>query len=259
MSRIKKKSSRRNQGWVYLRYCLPILVILLILVAIRIPCLQYTTADTGANDAISAWELAVNAFDQSRGVLFGSEEQTEANLAFSRTILISLILCVILFFIGCAVAIWSVIDAFRYVNAPMERSNAHIAFITLIPNRPVFLLWLLCLLPLPAFPRLTVLIYQVMLNYTVTLKITFADPLLIAAILLVAEGALLALLAATERELGMDPFHRRKKKGPETDEEEMTDLPHPARQESILMSKTREEQLEQIRRMLNGDREDPPS
>ena len=244
---------KRRTGWIYLRYLFPLLILLLIVIAMRIPCLQYTTADTGTNDAISAWELIANSFDQSRRVLFGTEEQTQANIAFSRTVLISLTVCVLLFLIGCAVAIWSVVMALRYARIPKDHSTARIAWITLVPNRVALCLWHLCLLPLPAFPRVLIVIYQSMMRYTVALDVTFAEPLIVAALLVLALAAITALLAPTERACGMDPFPNRKKPSSESDADEATPPSFATASEDPLTRKAKEEQLAQIRRMFNDE------
>ncbi len=253
----KQRQIRRQKGWIRLRYLFPILAILLILVAMRIPCLQYTTADTGTNDTISAWELMGNAFDQSRTVLFGSEEQTQTNVAFSRSVLTVWCVCLLLFLIGCAVAVWSLVTALRYFQDPKAHVTARIAFITAVPNRIALCLWLLCLLPLPAFPRLLVMIYHTMLHYAVVLDVTFAEPLLIAALLLLAEILLSILTASAERKLGMDPFQRMKSPSPSEEEtsdsgEDVPEELSPEQREYYdRMRKTREEQIAQIRQMLN--------
>ena len=250
----KKQQLRRARGWIYARICFPILMLLLILISMRIPCLQYATKDTGRNDAISAWELVVNSFDQSRGVIFGSAEQTQANVAFSRTLLIVLILAALLFLVGCVIAVWSVIDA---LGTSRPDSVLHIAYVTLVPNRIALLLWLLCLLPLTAMPRLTVLIYDVMLNYTVTLTVTFAEPLIVTALLLAAEGAFLGALASTEKELGLDRFAHGNKETLTPTEVEPENSSDPDGEATSLTDQARAEQLAQIRRMLNRDREEP--
>lgn len=255
----RRQQMRRRTGWIYVRYLFPLLMILLILIAMRIPCLQYTTADTGTNDTISTWELLANSFEQSREILFGTEEQTQTNVSFSRTVLITLIVCTLLFLVGCTVAVWSAVAAFRYARDPKEVNTARIAFITLVPNRTVLCLWLLCLLPLPAFPRLLVLIYQAMMNYAVALDVTFAEPLIIALALWLIHLILSAATANAERELHLDPFQRLKPKEAEEETEQENEKLSPSNaseQESILMSKTREEQLAQIRRMLGDEKDD---
>ena len=250
----KKQRLRRARGWVYARICFPILMLLLILIFMQIPCLQYTTKDTGRNDTISAWELTVNSFDQSRGVIFGSAEQTQSNVAFSRTLLIVLILAALLFLVGCGVAIWSVADGLGVGQAD---SASHIAYITLVPNRIALLLWLLCLLPLPAMPRLTVLIYDVMLNYAVTLTVTFVEPMIVCGLLLAMEGAFLAILAPTEKELGLDRFRHGKKAQTEPTEAESEADAETDEETPAMEDVARQEQLAQIRRLLNRDREEP--
>ena len=248
--------TRRSVGWVYLRYLFPPLCALLTLIALRIPCLQYTTAEK-VNDPISTRELISNAFAQSREALFGAESQTAASIAFSRATLLTVVVAILLFLIGAAITIWYTVTAFRYAQHPKQRSLARIAFITLVPNRVALALWSLCLLPLPAFPRLLVIFYQSLMNYTVRLDVTFAEPLLIAVLLVLIQVAFGALLAPVERENGMDPFPPKKEKIPYEEESASDEGSRResggSQEESELAQRAREEQLAQIRRMFNRD------
>ena len=252
MNYLQQKRQHRRTVWIYIRYAFPILAILLILLAMRIPCLQFTTADTGKNDVISAWELMGNAWDQARECLFGGmEDPTQASIAFSKVVLTTVIVCHALFWIGSAIAVWALVTAVRCSRSPKEGDRWRIAFITIAPNRTSLCLWLLCLLPLSAFPRLLIIIYETMMNYTVTMNVTFAEPLIIALLLWFLQIVLSAATANAERELDMDLFqtfsaNHRKKQIPN----EKTENPVSC---AKMTQKDKEEQLDKIRQLLRDE------
>lgn len=254
MNYLQQKRQRRQTTWIYIRYAFPILAVLLIVLAMRIPCLQFTTADTGTNDVISAHELMGNAWEQARQCLFGGmDDPTQASISFSKVVLTTVILCHALFLIGMGIAVWALVTAIRFFRSPKEGDKWRIAFVTIAPKRIALCLWMLCWLPLPAFPRLLVIIYQTMMNYTVTMDVTFAEPLIIALLLWLAQIILSASTANAERVSKMDLFRSYSKRHREEQPNE------PERQVSAptpeITQQAKEEQLQKIRQLLRGEDE----
>ena len=73
---------------IYIRYIFPVLAIFLSFLLMLVPCYSYTTAETGAQEAISLCELLDNARMQVCDYLFervGTKD--DANVYFSRLVL----------------------------------------------------------------------------------------------------------------------------------------------------------------------------
>ncbi len=256
--RIKREARRR--AWVSFRYLFPVLMIVLMLISMAIPCLRYTTADTGTNETISTFQLIENSWGQVRVYLFGTGEQTAENIAFSWTVLICLAVFVILFALGTAIAVWSAIGALRYLRNPEEKGMARTVFLTVLPNRFAVCAWQALLLLLPAFPRVLVLIYKKILMYSVILNVTFADPILICGILYGISIILAAVFQPLEYAWGMNPFRWREESSRIEDDEVRTEetpvFTNEAERKYYEMNQqAREEQAERIRQLLLGDEE----
>ena len=248
----QQKQLQRRKAWIYIRYAFPLLAALLILLAMRLPCMQFTTADTGTNDAISAHELMSNAWDQARECLFGGmEDPTEASIAFSRTVMTVILVCGALFLVGIVIAVWALVTVVRFRRDPKEGDVWRISFVTLVPNRTVLCLWMLCLLPLPAFPRLLVIIYETMMNYSVGMDVTFAEPLILALLLWITQIIFSSATANAERATNMDvfrSFQKQKEEENPSEPEAITDAPT-----ARITQEAKKEQLDEIRRLLSDE------
>ena len=97
MSKSKKQGNciNKKMGWLLFRMVTPVASLILMTVSLYIPCLRFTTADTGTGDVISVAALVDNAWNQARKFLFGDGELTEVNEIFSRTVLILVAVCVL--------------------------------------------------------------------------------------------------------------------------------------------------------------------
>ena len=121
---VKKKQQRRRQAAVYLRYWMPVAVMILVTVWLFVPCLRYTTSVTGTNETISLAELIRNSWEQSRSYLFGGGTQHAANTEFCWTVLITVALSVALYLVGVAASVWSAVGAMRYFGNREDRGTA---------------------------------------------------------------------------------------------------------------------------------------
>lgn len=206
---------------VYFRYFFPTVAILLTFLFMLVPCYSYTTADTGAQEAISLCELLDNSRVQVCDYLFeraGTKDQ--ANLYFSKLVLGLIVGFSLLFAIGFAATVYILISALRYFKNPDDLGNARLLFITLIPNRTVGFVLQALVFPMLAFPRLMVLIYEKVLHYHVELALTFPDPLILGTVLYVASIVLSCISASHEGGLHMNPFSRRKPSAVDDGEDE---------------------------------------
>ena len=196
---------------VYIRYLFPVVAMVLTFLLMLVPCYSYTTAETGAQEAISLCELLDNSRVQVCDYLFErAGTKDAATVSFSKTVLGLLVALSLLFALATISVVYILISALRYFKHPDDRTNARILFITLVPNRIVgFVLQALCF-PLLAFPHLMILLYSKILHYQVALTLTFPDPLILAAVLYAATIVLSIVSASRETVLRMNPFSRRK-------------------------------------------------
>ena len=251
-----KKNMRRAKlrRLVLARYLFPLLAILLMIVSLYLPTLQYTTSESGTNDVISASTLIGNAWDSVRETLFGTSEQLQATLRFSKAVLGVLIVSVLLFVIGTAATLFASVGAIRALNKVEQSNNERALWFTLFPNRVALSLWQLPLLPLLAFPRLLVSLYRVMLaNSSVSLSATLLEPITVGLLLLIATAVFSGMTAPKERAAQLDPFARKsvEKKEQEEDDENAENRAPEDRQASSGLRKMREEQLLALRQTLN--------
>lgn len=255
---MKKKRDARLRGWVLARYVYPLVMIVLILISLSIPCLRYTTADTGTNETISQWELMGNSWEQSRQYLFGTEKQTTSNILFCQAVLWTLVGFYLLFFTGAAATVWASVGAICYILNPQKKGTGRTLYLTLFPNRAACCLWSALMLPLLIFPRLLILFYRRYFYYSVMLNVTFPEPMLIGGILFLILVGITVGFAGVEKRREISPFPKKRPKGlPEEREEsyEPQFKTHGEDPYDELSRRARAEQAERIRRLLDG--EDP--
>lgn len=258
--KIKREGQKR--GWIYLRYALPLISVVLCLICMAVPMLQYTNNQSGTDEPISAFTLMKNSWDQVRNYLFGTAEQTNGNLIFSRTVLITLILFWILFSVSAVVAVWSLLAVVRYTEKGSEEDLGRIWFVTLIPNRIVLCILSGLMIPLTAFPRLLTVFYRKIIYVAVGLKVYGIDPMITAILLVVAISVLSAVTAGYEKKLAMDPFQKPAEKTkqesmpiPENRPVKQQEMTEAERRYYEMEKKTRREQAERIAELFRIDKE----
>lgn len=203
---------------IYARYVLPLIALGLTFLLLFIPCYRYTTVDTGQIEAVSLWALMDNAWYSVCSNLFeGTGSQDNGTIAFSQTVLMMLIGFAVLFAVAVAVAVYNLVGACCYFRDPEDRGQGRILFVTLMPSRAVPLIAGTLVFPLLAFPHFLTACYESLLNYYVTLTLTFIDPLILAALLYGITLVISIATASTETGLGMNPY-RRPVAEPEEDE-----------------------------------------
>ena len=203
----RMKREKRIRNWIFLRYAMPMITVIVTLIFMAIPSLQYTNNQTGTDEPVSAFTLMGNSWDEVRQCLFGTAQQTDRDIIFSRTVLICLIVFWLLFAVSVAVAAWSLWAAVRYTEQESEEDRGRIWFVTLIPNRIALTVYGMLMIPLAAFPRLLPLLFP-NLYVAVTLDVRGVDPLWAVFVLTVATVIVSAATAGYEKKWKADPFRK---------------------------------------------------
>ena len=261
-----RTQTQKGRRLVLLRYASPTVALLLTLISLFVPCLRYTTSDTGTGKVNSLVTQLGYTWDSVRQFLFGAGELSAVNEKFAQVVFALILVSVLLFLVGATATVWASVGALLHFRDGREEGTARALYVTLFPNRTVTLLWQALILPLLAFPRLLVLCYDRVLYYPVILNVTFPEPLLIGGILFLVTVVLSFVTFSRERESGMSPYRetRREKKKEQSDEtnEARSFFSAPAEEElSEIERNTREEQAERIRALLtkreeNGENHD---
>lgn len=261
----RRKKEARRRGWIMARYLFMPFAALIVTVSLFIPCLRYTTPDSGTQGLISVAELTRNSWDQVRNYLFGTAEQTASNVSFSWAVLFVVVLFVLLYLLGLLAIGFFTVGTFRYFRDPKDVGRGRILFLTLFPNRvTVCLSWLL-LVPLTAFPRLIILFYKRYYYYSVLLNVRFLEPLAVVLILLLVGVGLTIGFASLERAAGIDP-HKRRARPAEADAEEVLPIVERTLNKNKeneeedayaeMNRRAREEQAERIRQLLRKNEDE---
>lgn len=248
-----------KQKLIYIRYILPPILMLLILLVMLIPSYRYV-AEGNVNETISFFSLLKNSYNQSRDILFGEGEQTAANMAFSKALLSIVIIFPILYLVAMAAAIYNMFVAMRYFIGDDEEKNeiTRTVFITFFPNRIFLCIVESLILPFLFFPYIMTLLYKVMFNMRVSVILTFPDALIIGGISLLVIFALSVICAPMERELEADIFRKRKDFEPQENIEkaELEDDYKPMFKKDTEYDEESEARKERIRKLLGNKKED---
>lgn len=241
-----------------IRYLAPSVALLLLLIALFLPVLQYSTAANGTNQALSTVELMHNSWSAVREYLFGDSEQLSVTVSFSKALLVTLTVCTLCFLLGGTATVLYSVGAMRHLNDPKRHDPMRILWVTLFPSRAAECLWFLLLLPLLAFPRLLIVLYTVMLHSTHTLRFSPAEPLWLFVLFFIILCVLSARGSAQECAAGLSPFPSASATEQEPAATVSTSEEHRSSEEDEQMRKAREEQLQQIRKLLSldGDEEE---
>lgn len=266
--RRRQKRSAARKTWIYIRYIFPIFAYIATAVWAGISCFRYTVAGK-TNTPISLYELMSNTWYNVRQYLFGGGDSSAATETFSWVVLALLVGFVLLFLLGFAMSILSAVGAFSYFNNPKDRSNFRIAYLTLLPNRVAACIYELLMLPILLFPRILILCYEKIIHTQVLLNLTFVEPLVIGGVLCGLILILTALTAQWEKKERMNPHDcPRPAVKTEDDEEDGQSSSLSAKPQFEneadriayeMAEKSRAEQAERIRRLLNKDTEEAPS
>jgi len=242
-----------RKGFIYFRYIFPIIAALIMMILVFIPAYRYITADTGLKEAMSLGGLIGNSWDTVRTYLFdGGADKQQPITDFSATVLTLIIVFVILFAVGLAVAIWTAVEALRYFLVGDTHEKSRVLFLTLVPNRILSCVYLALLLPIFTLPMLMPTLYDNILNYHVELSVT-VDMLYIALALWLAAVIITAVSARFE--IGELNVFFKATVEDNDDKTEQVDAQEPNDPYSELERRAKEEQAERILKLLNKDKE----
>ncbi len=248
----RRKQQERRQALIALRYWLPLIWAVLVPLSFCIPCLQYTTNQTGTEEPISGFELMSNAWSYARECLFGGTQQTNGDLQFSGWVVGLLIAFWALYLVGVAAAVWGLWASYRYVGEDTDREVGRLWFITVIPNRVVLCLLCGLMLPISAFPWLMVPLYRI-IYVAVTLELLFVGPLSVGLLFCGGMIALSAVCAPYERRLCMDAFRKTDEEEDEEEaEDEIDENAEETAEEDLYLAAVKREQAIRIAKLLRG-------
>lgn len=253
-----------KQKLIYLRYILPPVLLVLILLMGFLPSYRYVS-EGEAHAAVSLWTLVGDSWEIGRETLFAKSDANYGELAFSKTNLILIAVFVLLSAAAIAVAVWSCYVALKLFISDDEEGaeKSRVLFITFLPNRIVttVLEWLI--IPLCLYPYILPALYAHTLAMEVRIALIAPDGLILAGVSLVAIGVLSAFTAQTERDFDADIFKRRRPFEPvaqseseENGESDYESLFDARGEESEEQRAAREADAERIRRILRGEDEE---
>ena len=131
-----KNKINKKRVWIYIRYVLPIFVVLLTVASLFIPCYIYTTVQGVDDDVYSLSGVIAEYWQPVCDYAFYSVGDLDpAILKFSRTVILSVIILSVLFTVGVFSTVYVAINAFRHFKASDSRTDSRMLFLTLIPNR----------------------------------------------------------------------------------------------------------------------------
>ena len=252
-----------KQKLIYLRYILPAVFIFSLSIFALIPTHRYV--DAGASrEPISLAVLMSNSFEQGREILFAKANATVGEQAFARVLLCVAIVCILLYIIALASAVWSAVVALKLFISDDEESveKSRTLFITFFPNRIVLCVVEALSLGFAFFPYAMPAIYSHTLAYRVGASLSAPDGLIFGVIFMAITVALSVICAPFERRFDADVFKKRAAfaDSAASDEEEEYE-PSFASNEDDEYSEMRSEQMARIREMLakkqnNGESND---
>lgn len=245
-------TKQTKQKLIYLRYILPPVLLLLVLLFALIPSYRYV-AEGVAREPISLSKLISNSWDESRETLFmkSANDVKPQELVFARTMLGVILGFGALYLGALAVAVWSTYVALKLFISDDEdgAERARTLFITFFPNRIVLTAVEAISIPLVAIPYLMPAIYAYTLGTRVAFTLAAPDGFIFALISIAAISVLSALTAPYERRFDADVFKKREAFGVAKDERIEEQIEELSDEERAL----RDEQAERIRRMLRGE------
>lgn len=212
--------SNTKKYLIYIRYLLPIFANIVIFAMLFVPSYRFVISGE-VGESMSGARLISNSWDQARNVLFGTAEQTDAAIIFSKTLFVLIIVLAVLFLISLAVSIWSATVAFKCFlsNDEDAAENGRRIFTAFVPNRIVLCSLSLFGLAIAILPYLMKPLYAFTYSQKVTPVLEAPDALIIGGVLVLASFVLSAICAPNERAFGADVFKKERKEADAVEEE----------------------------------------
>lgn len=194
---------------IYLRYSLPIAVELIIFAMLFVPSYRFVFSGT-VGEKMSASSLISNSWEQARQVLFGTAENTDAAMIFSRILFALIIALALLMIFSLCISVWSAYVAFKcFLSDDEEDSERSRRTLNIfVPNRIALCIFYALGLLIAIFPYLMKPIYAFTYSQKVSLVLEAPDALIVGGILLLAIFLLSIICAPIERDFGADIFEK---------------------------------------------------
>ena len=246
---MKKDNKKVLTILIYLRYILPIVALLVTFAMLFVPSYRFIF-DGDAGTDISVMKLLSISWEETRTVLFGTGDTSDAAVSFSRTLFAVIIVTVVLFLISLAVSVWTAIVAFKCFLSDDEDSaeNWRLSLCVFLPNRIVFCILSSLGLLIAMLPHFMPPLYLWTYSKVVRIALVAPSALIIGGVIVFSTIILSIICAPIEKRFDADIF---KKNVSDTDIEEETF--ESTQDEEIDVD---EEQREQIRRLFGKDGED---
>ena len=231
----------------------------LIVAGMFIPCLRYTVGEH-RNEPISTVELIKNSWETSRQYLFdGASDKVPTQTGFSRLLLAAVLVLGLLFVLGFAFAVYTVICAFCYFKNPQSTDKNRIFFLTLVPDRIALCLYQALLLPITFLPRIIILLYENILNYQTVLYFSVLEPWIIALTVYAIFCVVVFLSSGFEKATGLDPLYNEMREKRMRDQKRVmayAEEQEPEEEAPSIDEILKLEQAERIRKMLSDNEND---
>ena len=249
-----KKQSKKKL--IYVRYILPVAVMLLSVVAMLIPTYRYI-ADGALKVANSTMGFMIKAVSDSRQTLFGAEDYSAGALAFSKAMIVWIAIFVILFLIALISAVYSLVVAIKYFAGDDDEAaeKSRTLFVTFFPNRIILCAAELLALPMTLFPYFLPLFYKNFLGEKVVFVLLAPDAFILTTLGLIAVIVLSCVCAPIEREFGADVFNKEHKED-KSKEKEYSIGEKAESKEAESKKAVRDEGINEIVRKLLSDKKD---
>lgn len=241
-----KKQKKQGSWVIHLRHIFPAAADLLLLILMFVPSFRFSISSE-LQPKQSVFDLISNAWKGSREYLFSASAQTTPQgEVMYRAIFIALIALILLFALGMAINIFSMIVSYKDMIAPEENKNLKNAYLAFIPNRIVLCMFRLLVIPIHFLPDIVARYYRTKLFQAVSVKYILLHPAIIAAILFVITAVIVLIARKHEISENRDIFFKRNAQTSYDDASDQEDAPH----ERVYRIDESDNTAEKLRRMF---------
>ena len=212
-----KKQKKQNSWVIHLRHIFPAAADILLLIFTFIPSFRFIIASK-LQPKQSVFALISNSWKGSREYLFSASAQTTLEgEAMYRAIFIALIALILLFALGVAINVFSMIVSYKDMISPEQNKNLKNVYLSFIPNRIILSVFRLLVIPIYFLPDIVARYYRTRLFQAVDVKYTLLHPAIIAAILFVITVVITVISKKYEKINGCDVFFKKNASDSEAD------------------------------------------
>lgn len=245
------KKKKKSTSWViHLRHIFPAVADLLLVILMFIPSFRFVIASK-LQPKQSLFKLISNSWQGSREYLFSASAQTTPQgESMYRAIFIVLIALILIFALGVAINIFSMIVSYKDMIAPNENKNLKNAYLAFIPNRIVLSAFRLLVIPIFFLPDIVARYYRTKLFQSVTVKYAPLHLAIIAAILFIITVVITIIAKKHELAEAKDVFFKKSKTA--ASDEALADGTNEPNERVYRMDESTDT-AERLRRMFRDD------